>query len=78
MVKDIEQLDETIKKLQIKIAIVAVPASHAQAVIDRIVNCGIRAILNYAPVGAQVPPDVKLRNVDPILALQSMSYYLKY
>ena len=73
-----KEIDVTIKEMQIRIAIVAVPASDAQIVIDQIVSCGIRAILNYAPVGAQVPIGVKLRNVDPILALQSMSYYLKY
>ena len=76
-VKDIGELGETIRKMEIRIAIVAVPASHAQEVIDLAVSFGIRAVLNYAPVGAQVPPGVKLRNVDPILALQSMSYYLK-
>jgi redox-sensing transcriptional repressor len=77
VVKDIQELDETIKEIQMRIAIVTVPGSHAQAVIDRIVSCGIRAILNYAPVGAPVPTYVKLRNVDPIFALQSMSYYFK-
>ena len=77
VVKDIGELGETIKKMQIMIAIVAVPARHAQEVVDLAVGFGIRAILNYAPLGPQVPSGIRLRNVDPILALQSMSYYLK-
>ena len=55
----------------------AVPASHAQGVIDQLVGFGIKAMLNYAPIGPQVPDGVRIRNVDPILALQSMTYYLK-
>jgi redox-sensing transcriptional repressor len=39
--------------------------------------CGVKAILNYAPIGPQVPEGVRISNVDPILALQSMTYYLK-
>lgn len=76
-IQDLSDLSQTISNLNVSIAIVAVPAAHAQNVIDQLVQYGIRAVLNYAPVGAQVPSHVKLRNVDPIIALQSMSYYLK-
>jgi len=41
------------------------------------VRCGVRAILNYAPIAAQVPKTVQIRRVDPVLALQGMTYYLK-
>lgn len=61
---------------QIRIAILAVPATAAQEVADRLVAAGITSILNYAPAIIQVPPSVKVRNIDPIAALQSMSYYL--
>ena len=71
------ELEPTLVRLNIQIAIVAVPAAEAQAVIGRLVNCNIKAILNYAPVQPQVPPDVHVRNIDPVLALQSMTYYLK-
>ena len=64
-------------ELDIQIGIVAVPASNAQSVFDALVESGIKAILNYAPVAPQVPLDVKVRGVDPVLALQSMTYFLK-
>jgi len=44
--------------------------------VDRLVECGIRAVLNYAPITPQVIDGVKIRNIDPVLSLQSMTYYL--
>ena len=77
VVQPIADLERTILEKDIRIAIVAVPATHAQDVIDQLVKCGVRAVLNYAPVGPQVPDGVRIRNIDPVLALQSMTYYLK-
>ena len=53
------------------------PAQQAQAVIHKLVECGIKAILNYAPIAPQVPHDVRVRNIDPVLGLQTMTYHLK-
>ena len=50
----------------------------AQEVIDALVACGVRAILNYAPIAAQVPPGIHIKDIDPVLALQSMTFYLKH
>ena len=77
VIQPISELEPTIAERDVRIGIVAVPASHAQDVIDQLVGYGIRAVLNYAPIGPQVPDGVRIRNVDPILALQSMTYYLK-
>ena len=52
--------------------------SSAQKVIDTLVDCGVKAILNYAPIAAQVPPSVHLKDIDPVLSLQSMTFYLKH
>jgi redox-sensing transcriptional repressor len=38
---------------------------------------GVRALLNYTPVDLRVPKDVLLREIDPVAALQSLTYYLK-
>ena len=37
---------------------------------------GIKAILNYAPRVVQVPDGVELRQIDPVIAMQSMTYHL--
>jgi redox-sensing transcriptional repressor len=54
-----------------------VPASVAQEVTDQLVRAGIRAILNYAPIILSVPEDVHVQNIDPIIYLQRMTYYLE-
>ena len=59
------------------IGIVATPAETAQEVIDSLVHCGVRAILNYAPAFPNVPDGVHVRHIDPVLALQAMTYHLK-
>jgi redox-sensing transcriptional repressor len=61
----------------VDIGIVAVPAASAQEVVDRLVAGGVRAILNYAPMTPLVPEGVTVRNVDPVLAMQSMTFYIK-
>jgi len=76
-VRPIDQIKQTVAELGIQIGIVAVPATNAQSVFDALIHAGIKAILNYAPVAPQVPLDVKVRGVDPVLALQSMTYFLK-
>ena len=61
---------------KISIAIVAVPVSQTQEVVDQLVACGVRAILNYAPIVPYVREGVRIRNIDPVLSLQSMTYYI--
>ncbi len=75
-VQPMSVMAETVAARDITIAIVAVPSAHTQSVIDQLVECGVRAILNYAPINAQVPAGVRVRSIDPVLALQSMTYYL--
>ncbi len=75
-VQPMSDMAETVATREITIAIVAVPSAYTQSVIDQLVECGVRAILNYAPINAQVPAGVCVRNIDPVLALQSMTYYL--
>ncbi len=76
-VQAMEEIPSTVKSRNIKIGIVAVPADSAQSVIDALVKAGVRSVLNYAPLSPKVPSSVKVRSVDPVLALQSMTYYLK-
>jgi redox-sensing transcriptional repressor len=65
-----------IKARGIQIAIVAVPAESAQPVTDQLVGAGIRAILNFAPARLKVPHEVRLKNVDLSIELETLSFYL--
>ena len=76
-VRHSDELDPFLQANRVDIGIVAVPAVEAQKVVDRLVQAGIRAILNYAPITAHVPADVTIRHIDPVLSMQSMTFYIK-
>lgn len=76
VVQPIDTLDSVVREKKISIAIAAVPSRYTQEVVDRLVASGVRAILNYAPITPQVRQGVKIRNIDPVLSLQSMTYFL--
>jgi redox-sensing transcriptional repressor len=76
-IRHADELEERLREDSVDIGIVAVPAAQAQAVVDTLVRCGVKAILNYAPMCPRRPPDVELRQIDPVLALQSMTFHLK-
>jgi redox-sensing transcriptional repressor len=75
-VLDTARLKECIQDAGINIAMIAVPASQAQEVANELVEAGIKAILNYAPVSINVPEDVRVQYTDPVTHLQRMTYYL--
>lgn len=74
-IQDIERLKEANRNLGARIAILAVPAPAAQRVADILVDAGIHAILNFAPVLLRVPSRVVVRNVSFLQELAVLSYY---
>ena len=62
---------------KIQIAVLAIPAEDAQHVIDDLVEVGITAILNYAPIYIKTPDGVQIEHIDPSVHLQKLSYFLK-
>jgi redox-sensing transcriptional repressor len=76
VIEDSATIPERIRQTGVKIAMLTVPAAEAQKVTDCLVEAGIRAILNYAPIHLVVPPGIIVENIDPILKLQHMTYYL--
>ena len=73
---DAAEMSQKLKEMGLKVAIVAVPASAAQVVVDDLVEGGVRAILTYAPITVSVPPGVRVQYTDPVTHLQRMTYYL--
>lgn len=70
------QLPALVKKHDIRIGLIAVPVESAQAVCDQLVESGVRAIVNFAPVRLEVPSTVWLRVVDLAIELESLAFYL--
>ena len=77
IVMDSTDLIQTVQEAQIKIAMVAVPISQAQAVADSLIKAGVRAILSYAPISLVVPTGIQVQYIDPSIHLQRMTYYLE-
>lgn len=75
-VRSVSELDAFCAEEQVDIAVVTVPASEAQATVDRVVAAGVRAILNFAPVRLHTPEGVLLRQVDLSSELMALSFHL--
>lgn len=75
-IEDASKMADRIRSAKIKMAMMTVPASAAQAVADKLVQAGVKAILNYAPVSINVPENVHVQHIDPSTHLQRMTYYL--
>lgn len=73
---DVADFRKMVKKERIDIVVLAVPARAAQAVATQIVAAGVRAILNFSPGALKVPPQVKLKNMDLTVSLESLSFFL--
>lgn len=75
-IHDIKDLKRLARKERLDIAVIAVPAPHAQPVVDLVLAAGIKAILNFSPGALKVPGEVKLKSVDLTVSLESLSFYL--
>lgn len=76
-IQDIKDLVPLIKKAGIKIAMMTVPDSAAQAVADELVKAGIEGILNYSSTPLNLPKHiVHFRHSDPVAQLQHITYYI--
>jgi redox-sensing transcriptional repressor len=76
VVQNSSEMIETILAAGIRVAMLAVPATQAQAVTDELIKAGVCAILNYAPINLTVPEGVRVQYTDPVTHLQRMTYYL--
>src|SRR4029079_16389140 len=73
---DIHALRKIARRDSISIAVIAVPATSAQHVVNLVVASGIKAVLNFSPGALQAPEGVKLKSVDLTVSLESLSFYL--
>jgi redox-sensing transcriptional repressor len=76
VIQSMDNMATVLRKSNISIAMLTVPASVAQEVTDLLVDADVKAILNYAPININVPDNVVIQYIDPSLHLQRMTYYL--
>ena len=65
-----------ISEHSVKLAILTVPGTNAQAVTNELVDAGIQAILNFSPSILQVPSNVVVNNVNLAIELENLSYFI--
>ena len=75
-IQPMQELPKEAKARNLQIAIVAVPGESAQAVTEKLVAAGIKTILNFAPERIKAGRDVRLKNVDLAIELETLSFYL--
>ncbi len=72
----IEAIAEDNRERPVDIAVIAVPASAAQRVVDQVVAAGITGIMSFAPIQLHVPADVTLNTVNMAMELERLSFAL--
>jgi redox-sensing transcriptional repressor len=73
-IQPLSALAETVHRLNVRLAMLAVPGDAAQEVADRLVEAGINGLLNFAPATITVPPHVALNAVDLAVQLEQLSF----
>ncbi len=76
IVRSMDELPRDVAREEASIAVLAIPSENAQAVVDLVVNAGVRAILNFAPAQITVPPHVSLKSVNMAMELEGLSFAL--
>ena len=76
-IEDVKNLVDRVSEENIRIGIVAVPAPAAQEISEKLIEGGVKGILNFAPTLLDIPDDVQLAQVDITKELEQLVYYLQ-
>ena len=76
-VKPLHEMKEICAKYNVAIGIIATPEKVAESIAGDLEVCGIKSILNFAPVLLKNKPGMQIRSVDLSQELQILSYYLE-
>ena len=75
-VRPMKDLPKLISDDAVKMAVLCVPPTAAQEVANQLVECGVVAILNFAPIVLSVPDEVTVNNVNLAMELENLSYFI--
>jgi redox-sensing transcriptional repressor len=78
LVEDAARLSEIVVQRDVEIGVIATPAGSAQQVCDMMVEAGLDAILNFAPVQVKAPDSVLVKTVDLKIHLEELSFFLTH
>lgn len=72
-----ENMGRIIEEKNIKIGILTVPQENAIESTQRLVDAGIKGIVNYTPKPIEVPEGVYLEEYDMVTTLEKVAFYVK-
>jgi redox-sensing transcriptional repressor len=75
LINDIDNLESFLNEEKIDIAVICTPKNVSQQIAERVVQCGIKAIWNFAPKDLKMPETVYVENVHLNESLFSLTYY---
>ena len=73
---NIDELKSFVEKEGVDIAVIAVPAHAGQSVLNRIVEAGVKAILNFVPARLAIPPGIEVNTVDLKIQTERLAFHL--
>ena len=76
-IQNMKDLNRTVKSRNIKIGIIATENNNSQIVAESLIENELNYILNFSSFAPKVPDYVILKNIDPGLQVESMSYHLR-
>ena len=71
-----EELEQIVREFGVEIGVLTVPAEAAQPAYDALVDAGVQAVLNFAPVRLQLRPGLPSKSVDFRVHLEELVYLL--
>lgn len=72
-----EQLESFCRNNKVLMGIITVPVECAQTVCEQLIQCGIKAIWNFAPTHLDVPPHILVQNENMATSLALLSMHLQ-
>ena len=75
IIEDVKNIGK-LRRRGIDIAILAIPAENAQAIVNKLVKAGVKAILNFSPCYLSVPEGIKVLTLDIAIYLARLPYYV--
>lgn len=73
----VEDIPRISREKKIDVGVICVPAAQAQLTADRLVEGGVKGILNFAPNRLHLPADVYVEDMDVTTALEKVAYFAR-
>ncbi len=72
-----DEMKQIVEEKKIGIAIITVPATKIPETTKRLINAGIRGVLNFTPTPVVVPDNIFLEEYDMITSLEKVAFFVK-